>query len=298
MVIFFFIINAMIVGYATLMLINFSIEDEFMQPIVYGISNIWGPEFAKSAAWLMISSLTALVFAIMQKKLAIKNTEFYNISARNKLLNISFSIGLLLAFSYVLITVYSYFSGESDPVGLYRVASTITMICIGLSFIWFEKCLSPKLNLSKYLCVFAIFLLICVTTGTLLTFKYASPTKMRQVKNDLRKFYAIESMAYLIKDNFSKTGVLPNEKISILEENNDAQKDRYKDIEYRILSDSKFQLCVKFDTNYNDARRITYYHIDRFYKAGEHCLTFTIAKQKSGAEINIINNNNIKISLQ
>lgn len=294
---FFFIIVMMIIGYATTEILSFAIEEAFMQPVVYSLFNIWGPEFAKSAAWLILSSIVMIPLAVIQKRISMKNKEFYTLSFRHKLINMAILIGLVTSFVYILMMTYSYFSGRSDPVGMYRVVSTIIMILLGLAVLWFEKYLSPKLHLTVYLSIFLIPMISCVALGTTLTLRYASPAKMRQVNEDLNKIEALENLALLIKNYFIIHGKLPKDKNSVLQEGKSTLLEEFYDvIHYAIVDDTTFKLCTHFDTNYSDARRITRLR-NRFYKMGKHCLVFSLAKHKGNTSITVSHNHNIQIVL-
>lgn len=293
----FFVINIMIIGYATTELITFSIEEAFEQPVVYGIFNIWGPEFAKSAAWLIISSFVILPLAIVQKKISLNHPELYTLKFRHRLINIAIFIGLVTSFFYILMTTYSYFSGRSDPVGMYRVGLTIIMIAMGLIVLWFEKSISHKLKLPIYLAIFIIPVVGCVTMGTMLTLQYAPPSKMRKVNEDLNKIEAIESLAIIIKNHFIINGMLPRDKNIVIQEGkNPLLHEFYDVINYEVIDHAKFKLCTNFETNYSDARRMTRAK-NRFYKEGAHCLIFSLAKQKEKTTINVLNNTNLKVIL-
>lgn len=298
---FFFIICMMIIGYAALSIVNFAIEDHFEQPIASSFFfSMWGPEYAKSASWLFVASLVAIPLAIFQKHLSYINNPLYQTNFRRRLLGSSLVIGFITAFFYILIVIYSYFSGRSDPVGLYRIASTLMTIFIGLLFLGFEKRLSPCLSRVNYFAIFSGFLAIFVVAGFSLTFKYAPPTKMRMIRADLEKVKAIEDVAGRLKSYFARSGSLPADKRTALLAYDGVSGEytmaKFKHVKYQRLSDSKFKLCSSFDTSYEDARRESPSR-NRFYKIGEHCLIFNLIKKKSKTEISVVNNNNIRVNL-
>lgn len=241
----------LLMGITSCNIFHFAIEDYYHAEIIKSI--LFGTEYAVSQSVLAVSSLCYLVFLVLCKTLKIES----DLGSTNKKLLMFLALCCAISiFTYLSLVVYGFFSGKSEPGGLFRVITTVSFLGLGLFFIANRLNDYSKLAKWRIYCESAILLTanaICIC----LTLHFASPKKLTDFRHDLVTLSEIEKFTNATQKYFSRNGKLPlnAEQLQtsgyLKEYSIDLQK-----IHYLQKADNTFSVSAEFLTSSQDFQRV------------------------------------------
>lgn len=287
----------LIIGITIANIFHFWIEDFYQQPLI--ISLLFGKEYAVSASWLIITSSAFLILCWYHQYL-ISNTKVSRESCiKRNLLNTLFVLFLIISLFYLVKIIYDFLSGSSDAAGLFRIFVTLLLNLLGIAYIILEfrqiKYPTPKM----YLGVLSGIILVFNIIGLSISFKYASPTIMRTLRQDQQRVKDIKKISMEIKAYFKSNTSLPKsleelKQVGLLQERDifDPLKSPYV---YVPKNNNTFSICTTFQRNSDEARRIRPNN-NQYYDKGYQCQNYRVTKIEDGKySLEIQASNNIRL---
>ncbi len=295
------VISLFIVVMASSNIMHFGLEDHFHIPTDYSL--IFGVGYARSQSWLLISCISAIIFGVIQKKTADNQPNFYQRKSRLVILNTLLVCSFLFGFFYIVAVIYQYFSGKTEPAGMYRILITMGTLILSTLFVFFERKQDEQTSFKKYISLICLFSVFFTGIGTLLTYQYASPKLMQLAREDVKTLLNLSDIINDINTYYKRNGNLPAN-LSDLNRNKasiEQQGEYYKKFTYRKTNITNYELCFDLNVASYDARRsLPYPYSPNFkgdYQKGKQCTTYKVSKNKEGISRSELINNNITVSL-
>lgn len=289
------IIALFIVVITSVNIMHFAVEDYFNIPAHYSL--IFGIEYARSISWLIIAVLAAVVFGVTQKLVANSHPEFFEEKSRKRILNTLLVLCVVFGFFYIVAVLYEYFSGESDPVGIYRIAITLASLVLSTLYVVYESRQSAACSLSKYMVVLGLFLTLFGGVGIIMTYTYANPKIMYLAREDQKTINKLTDLVYSIENFDRKTGQLPHtlsQVYSATKPLHEQDKD-FSGFTYTKKTNDTYQICFDLVTDSKDAKRIMNYFRQQYfsdtYQKGRQCPVYRVTKEKENTNTVLLRNN-------
>ncbi len=285
---FLFLSGTLIIGYATFKIVNFMIEDFYNIPLQKTTSLFYDAYTFKNsyslwASWFLVTGIILIPISYFHRYLSQQDSTLYTLGFRNKTSFVFISLYSGIAFFYVVHVVFDYFSGQSDFIDLLHSIVTLSILSLGILFIFIEKKWAFKMTQCLYHTFFLAFLGLFSVATLVPTYKYAAPKKMKDARADLQKIQDIKNAVNKINNKvWNNKKSLPKSKNELIDYSTNiplnAEYKAYEGIDYVYINNDEFKICANFLTDIKDARRLRFLP-NYYYKPGYHCLTFSAEKQ-------------------
>jgi hypothetical protein len=191
--------------------------------------------------------------------------------------------------SHLSLVVHGFFSGKSEPGGLFRVITTVSFAGLGLFFIANRLTNYSKLVKLRIYCEH--FLLLFINTACIfVTLHFAAPKKLADFRHDLATLGEIEKFTDATQKYFAINGHLPvnSEQLQSAGYLKEYSLD-LKKIHYLRKGDNIFSLSANFLTSSQDFRRIYTKQLFRLhsknelkpFQKGSFCFTYQLNKNST-----------------
>lgn len=281
---FFVLFSLFIVGMAFANTVDYWIEDFNNLPLHSGLSTfLFGgnQSYAQNISWQIVASVIFIALFFMDRRNLKMSPALFDVKGRKKLLTTLIVVGSLTITTYLVTVIYSYFSGISEHYGLVRIAVVLFVLALGVAFSYAELTQKKFVLHKTYTGLIVGALALGMVTSIMALQSYGSPALMRQARMDLDLNNNLESIAKRTRDYYAKAGALPQD-LKNLKVHQNLDDELLKNIVYKKLSATSFEVCGDFKTSWKDARRMRNYWNHNKYQKGTNCRKHLVQKDKKG----------------
>lgn len=273
-------------------ILYFLIEDKFNLPFLHPLPSFLGffqssiYEYGYMASWLLFGGLGFLTcFTVAQKLCKIpENKDF--LKKRHKVIWLILIIAFFSLLFDVLHITRGFLTGRIDGIGLTQTLITFTL-SLGIAVFAFLDLKQNFASKSFFSLIVNLKIIAILISGVTISLIMAPPSYIYKMRMDMERFEAANKLRYIVTEYAKRHNNVPNS-IQELQNEPNVSKDELIDkltkdfYNYKKLNDKKYEISIDFQTNFEQAQRISQKFKATDLKQGTNILVYNVNVDKKG----------------